>query len=282
MAAWDDLTVTISLFDTTGDRNRYDPLPKIGGKGLFTAELEAALHEHRIDLAVHSLKDLPVEDSPGLTILAIPERAAAADVLICRHTDQLSTLPAGATVGTSSLRRAAQILACRPDVHIKDIRGNVNTRLNKVDDPDQGYDATILALAGLERLGYQDLPQVHPIPSELMLPAPGQGALAIQGRAEDSETSRYLAVLDHQPTRAAVEAERAFLAGLGGGCSLPVGALAAVKAQRLHLQALVADPGGRQLIRVSDTGLPDSAAELGQQLAAQALRQGAATLLAKG
>jgi len=171
-SAWDELTVNIVLIDTSGDKNRHDPLPKIGGKGLFTAELEEALREGRIDLAVHSLKDLPVEDSPGLTVVAIPERAASADVLICHQANQVDALPQGAIIGTSSLRRAAQILARRPDIRIKDIRGNVDTRLAKVDDPALGYDATILAQAGLDRLGYTDLSQAHPLPPDIMLPAP--------------------------------------------------------------------------------------------------------------
>jgi hydroxymethylbilane synthase len=265
--------------DTQGDLNRHDPLPAIGGKGLFTAELEAALRQGRIDLAVHSLKDLPVEDSPGLTIAAVPERADTQDMLISRQAVRLEDLPAGAIVGTSSLRRAAQILALRSDLQIKDIRGNVDTRLRKLDDPSYGYDAILLAQAGLQRLGHRHLEYAYPIPHTLMLPAPGQGALAVQARADDLDTRRYLQALEHPPTRAAVTAERAFLAGLGGGCSLPVAALGQVTGKQLVLQALVASPDGRCLVRVSGGAPADSAQALGRQLAAEALAQGGKELL---
>jgi hydroxymethylbilane synthase len=279
LAAWHNLSVEIVFMDTQGDLNRHDPLPAIGGKGLFTAELEAALREGRIDLAVHSLKDLPVEDSPGLTVAAVPERADTQDMLISRRATRLEELPPNAVVGTSSLRRAAQILALRPDLQIKDIRGNVDTRLRKLDDPAFGYDAILLARAGLHRLGHAALSHAHPIPHTAVLPAPGQGALGIQARAADIDTRRYLQALEHSPTRAAVTAERAFLAGLGGGCSLPVAALGAVEANRLALQALVATPDGRRVIHVSGSAPSESAQTLGRQLAAEALAQGAKELL---
>jgi hydroxymethylbilane synthase len=281
LAAWAGLEVAIHFVDTQGDLNRRDPLPAIGGKGLFTQELEEALRRGDIDLAVHSLKDLPIEDSPGLAVIAIPERAATNDLLLSRRAACLEELPAGAVVGTSSLRRAAQILAVRPDIRIKDIRGNVDTRLRKLDDPAQGYDAIILAQAGLDRLGYQQLAYAYPIPVERMLPAPGQGALAVQGRVDDPALSAYLKLLDHAPTRAAVTAERAFLNGLGGGCALPVGALAMLVADQLELQALVASPGGEQVIRVKDCAPPEAAEALGRRLAEQALAQGAAALLSR-
>jgi len=280
LAAWDNLDVKIELFDTQGDLNRRDPLPAIGGKGLFTAELEAALRQGQIDLAVHSLKDLPVEDSPGLTVVAIPNRAAPADLLISRKGATVQALPQGAVVGTSSLRRAAQLLSLRPDLQIKDIRGNVDTRLRKLDDPDQGYDAILLAQAGLDRLGYTQLEHAHPLPFEVVLPAPGQGALGVQGRADDPDTNRYLQVLDHFDTRAAVTAERAFLDGLGGGCSLPVGALATVGNSHLELTALVARPDGQRTIKVNDDGPVSTARALGRKLAQMALAQGAEKLLA--
>jgi hydroxymethylbilane synthase len=231
-------------------------------------------------LAVHSLKDLPVEDSPGLTVVAIPERAAAGDMLISSKATAVEDLPRNAVVGTSSLRRAAQILAIRPDVRIKDIRGNIDTRLRKVTEAGLGYEATLLAQAGLERLGYTALPYAHPIPYRVMLPAPGQGALAVQGRAADTEINIYLLALDHAPTRAAVTAERAFLAGLGGGCSLPVGALAQVTEEYLTLEALVAAPDGQRLIRVNGQSSSTLAEELGQNLAHEALQKGAKQLLA--
>jgi hydroxymethylbilane synthase len=200
-------------------------------------------------------------------------------MLVSHRAARLEALPAGAVVGTSSLRRAAQVLALRPDLQIKDIRGNVDTRLRKLDDPAQGYDAILLAQAGLERGGYLPLAYAHPIPPEVVLPAPGQGALAIQGRAADPETSRILAVLEHGATRAAVTAERAFLAGLGGGCSLPVGALATVTGSHLHLQAVVASPHDQRLVRVSGSDSMEAAWRLGERLAAEALAQGAAALL---
>ncbi len=281
LIAWTNFDVNIELIDTQGDLNRRDPLPEIGGKGLFTAELEEALRQRRIDLAVHSLKDLPVEDSPGLTVVAIPERAATPDILVSRRATHVEELPEGAVVGTSSLRRAAQILALRPDLQIKDIRGNVDTRLRKLDDPDLGYDAILLAQAGLNRLGYTDLDHVHPIPFDVVLPAPGQGALGIQGRVDDPESTPYLQVLDHAPTRAAVTAERAFLEGLGGGCSLPVGALATIDNDQLKLRALVGNASGRQVIKVSSNGTVEAAETLGHQLAAEALAQGAKELLAE-
>lgn len=279
LAAWGELTVEIVFMDTQGDLNRHDPLPAIGGKGLFTAELEAALREGRIDLAVHSLKDLPVEDSPGLTVAAVPKRAGTQDMLISRQAARLEDLPEYAVVGTSSLRRAAQILALRPDLIIKDIRGNVDTRLRKLDDPGYGYAAILLAQAGLHRLGHSTLEHAYPIPHAVMLPAPGQGALAVQARADDPDTRRYLQALEHSPTRAAVTAERTFLAGLGGGCALPVAALGTVTEGQLELHTLVARPDGRRVIRVSGGAPLESADELGRQLAAEALAQGAKELL---
>ncbi|GAB4452044.1 MAG: hydroxymethylbilane synthase [Anaerolineae bacterium] len=279
LAAWAELTVEIVFMDTQGDLNRHDPLPAIGGKGLFTAELEAALREGRIDLAVHSLKDLPVEDSPGLTVAAVPKRAGTQDMLISRQAARLEDLPEHAVVGTSSLRRAAQILALRPDLVIQDIRGNVDTRLRKLDDPGYGYTAILLAQAGLHRLGHTTLEHAYPLPHTVMLPAPGQGALAVQSRADDSNTRRYLQALEHSPTRAAVTAERTFLAGLGGGCALPVAALGTVTEGQVELQALVAQPDGRRVIRVSGSAPVESAQDLGRQLAAEALAQGAKELL---
>jgi len=276
--AWPNVEVDIELIDTQGDLNRTTPLPEIGGKGLFTSELEKALREQRIDLAVHSLKDLPIEDSPQLTIIAIPFRAPVNDVLVCRQANRVEDLPSGAVVGTSSLRRASQIQAIRPDIKIKDIRGNVETRLKKLDDPAQGYTAIVLAQAGLNRLNYQ-LDYAHTIPFGTMLPAPGQGALGIQGRLADAEVSRFLQPLDHRPTRSAVMAERSFLAGLGGGCSIPVASLGQIDGRDLTLMGLVAQPDGQQVIHVKATGSIDEPLQLGQRLAQDALAQGAEALL---
>jgi hydroxymethylbilane synthase len=276
---WDDLTVEIELIDTEGDLNRRDPLPAIGGKGLFTAELEAAMRSRRIDLAVHSLKDLPVEDSAELTVVAVPKRAPTEDVLVSRKAARLEDLPRGGVVGTSSLRRAAQILAVRPDLQIKDIRGNLETRLRKLDDPEFNYDAILLAQAGLSRLNRTDLEHIHPLPRSVVLPAPGQGALGVQGRAVDPETNRYLQPLEHGPTRAEVTAERSFLAGLGGGCAIPVGALGVVSGDQLGLEGVVASSDGRQVVRVAGSAPISEAERLGRQLAAEALARGAAQLL---
>lgn len=277
--AWPKLDITIELIDTKGDLNRRDPLPKIGGKGLFTAELEDALRQGRIDLAVHSLKDLPVEESRGLTVLAVPERAPTQDLLLSHRAARLEDLPPSAVVGTSSLRRAAQVLALRPDLQIKDIRGNVDTRLRKLDDPAQGYDAILLAQAGLLRLNRTDLAYAYPIPHSTMLPAPGQGALGVQGRRDDPETGRYLQALEHRPSRAAVTAERAFLAGLGGGCSVPVAALGIVTPTQIALESLVASPTGQRVVRVVGSAPLEEAERLGRRLAAEALARGAWELL---
>jgi len=277
-AAFPQAEIAVTIFSTRGDRELDKPLPQIGGKGLFTAELEAALRERRIDLAVHSLKDLPTEDAPGLTIGAILPRESPADVLISRSGYTLDTLPAGATVGTSSLRRAAQLLTRRPDLRILPLRGNVDTRLKKALDPAGPYDAIILAAAGLNRMGLS----AHggqQIPFSVMLPAPGQGAVAVQCRAGDETTLRCLSRLDHLPTRQAVLAERAFLAGLGGGCSVPVGALGAVNGQTLTLHGVVVGVQGKPVVRLREEGSPDEAESIGFRLAQKALAQGAAELL---
>ncbi|MDM8520071.1 hydroxymethylbilane synthase [Anaerolineales bacterium HSG6] len=278
LAHWPDLTVEIDLIDTQGDLNRTDPLPEIGGKGLFTLELEEALRAKRIDLAVHSLKDLPVEDSPDLAVVAIPVRAAAQDMLVSHQAQTITELPPNAVVGTSSRRRAAQVLALRPDVTIKDIRGNVDTRLRKLDDPNQGYDAILLAQAGLDRLGY-DLAHAHALTPEQMLPAPGQGALGIQGRADDPQVNAYLQALDDSATRNRVVAERAFLNSLGGGCSLPVGAWATLSDHRITLQGIVASADGKTVIKIEDNAPLAEAEQLGRSVAQRAIDQGAKALL---
>ena len=215
-----DIQTETITFTTRGDQVLDVPLPKVGGKGLFTAELEDALRRGEIDLAVHSLKDLPTDDPTGLTVGAIPARVSAQDVLVSRGRHSIATLPHRAVVGSSSHRRAGQLLHLRPDLHVIDIRGNVDTRVRKALDPNGPYDAIVLAQAGLARLGHKAvISEVLPI--EVMLPAPGQGALAVQCR-DDAESLELLVSLDHLPTHCAVAAERAFLAGLGGGCSVPV------------------------------------------------------------
>jgi hydroxymethylbilane synthase len=264
------------VITTKGDQVIDQPLPEIGGKGLFTYELEQALRDGKVDAAVHSLKDLPTGDAPGLMIAAITQRADVRDVWICPAGHTLEDLPAGAVVGTSSTRRAAQLRAHRPDLVIKPIRGNIDTRLRKVLQGE--YDAIILAAAGISRLGKDDHVTQY-LPFEIMLPAPGQGALAVQCRAGDEESIGILRLLDHDPTRKAAAAERAFLTALGGGCSLPVGALAAVDGDSITLQSIVAAHNGSQLIKLSANGSNPEA--LGTSLAQEALTRGADQLLAQ-
>lgn len=276
-AAWPGLACDVREFVTQGDKSLDRPLPEIGGKGLFTAELEEALRRGEIDVAVHSLKDLPVEEAPGLAIGAIPARANVQDALVAPAGQTLATLPAGAVVGTSSIRRQAQILAARSDLEVRSIRGNVETRLRKA-MAGQEYAATVLAAAGLERLALTA--QVTEwLPLNVMLPAPGQGALAIQCRAGDRAVLELLAAVEHAMVRAAVSAERAFLAALGGGCAAPIAAHAwADPAGVLLMTALVARPDGRQVVQVRGSGADPQ--QLAAELAAEARRQGAAEILA--
>ncbi|HEU0291742.1 MAG TPA: hydroxymethylbilane synthase [Anaerolineales bacterium] len=262
------------VMTTTGDHVLDRPLPQIGGKGLFTSELEEALLSGKVDAAVHSLKDLPVEDTPGILVAAIPEREAAYDVLVSADGYTLSNLPAGARVGTCSARRTAQLLARRPDLTILPLRGNVDTRLRKVMNGE--YDAIVLAQAGLRRLGLQSyISEVFPL--EVMLPAPGQGALAVQCRADDTETIEVLAAIHDPLTAAAVGAERAFLSGLGGGCSLPVAAFAEKNNGTIILTGAVVSADGTQAIRLS--AVDQEPHRLGERLAQLVLERGAAELL---
>jgi hydroxymethylbilane synthase len=262
------------VITTKGDRILDRPLPEIGGKGLFTQELEAALLSGKVHAAVHSLKDLPVEDPPGLVIAAIPRRGEVRDVLISAQGYHLETLPKNARVGTSSLRRGAQLLALRPDLKVEPLRGNVDTRLRKALNGE--YDAIILAGAGLVRLGLQEH-ITQWLELDIMLPAPGQGALAVQSRAADEGTLQYLGALEDAPTRLAVTAERAFLTGLGGGCSLPVGAYAHLQEETIIMRGIAASADGKHAVHVhGQDGDPQA---LGQKLAQQALAQGAASFL---
>lgn len=278
--AWPGLRCEAVILTTRGDQVLDRPLPLVGGKGLFTAELEAALHAGEIHLAVHSLKDLPTERIDGLIIAAILPREDPRDVLISREGRALDSLPQGATVGTSSPRRAAQLLAYRPDLRVLDLRGNVDTRIRKALDPAGLYDAVVLARAGLERLGLERH-ITQPLPLDLMLPAPGQGALAVQIRADDAATYAIVKVLDDPPTRAAVTAERAFLVGMGGGCAVPIAAYAEVdrEAQTLMLRGRVLSRDGRRVITVEIHGTMREAEQVGMAAAKEALRQGAGELL---
>ena len=271
---WPDLICSESIITTKGDRVLNKSLPEIGGKGLFTYELEQALLSESVDAAVHSLKDLPTDDSPGLTVGVIPQRADTRDVWICPQGFKIDDLPPGSIVGTSSTRRAAQLCAYRPDLKIKPIRGNVDTRIRKASEGQ--YDAIILAAAGVNRLDLDEHITQY-LPYIVMLPAPGQGALGIQCRKGDAETRQRLKAIEHIPTRLAVTAERAFLAALGGGCSLPVGALATLKDKTIQLQGVVAAPDGSEVLRVKNSGT--EAQTLGEDLAQKALNQGASELL---
>jgi len=273
-----DMEFSLKRITTKGDRLAGKPLPEIGGKGLFTAELEEHLREGEIDLAVHSLKDLPVELPADLTVCAIPARANPADVLVSRHGLGLDSLPAHASLGTSSKRRSAQLLSYRPDLNILPLRGNVDTRLRKAQS--EPFDGVVLARAGLARLG-RDEAITQVLPFDVMLPAPGQGALAVESRADDTMMCTLLQPLHHAETAACVTAERAFLAGLGGGCQVPVAAYAEMRGRTLFLRGLVASDDGRQVIRVEGDGAMHEAEALGLRLAAQAHDRGAADLLAE-
>lgn len=263
---------------TAGDRDRQTPLPEIGGKGVFTEALERSLLTGDIDVAVHSLKDLPIADRPELTLGAVCLRADARDVLVARDEWTLDTLPAGARVGTSSTRRAAQLLAARPDLNLIPVRGNVDTRVRKAKEG--ACDATILAAAGVERLGLTEAVSEY-LSFEQMLPAPGQGALAVQCRVDDSATLALLQSLDDPAVRTAVGAERAFLAGLGGGCAAPVAAYArrAGDERSLHMRGLVGAPDGTRIIRVEGTAPEADWLALGGRLAEEALAAGAQEFL---
>ena len=269
---------TIQVISTQGDEILDRALPLIGGKGLFTEALEVALRSGEIDCAVHSLKDLPTDDAHGLTVGAIPVRADVRDALVSRDGQTLEQLPHGATIGTSSRRRAAQVLHQRPDLHIIDIRGNVQTRLNKVYDPDTPYDATLLAKAGLDRLGLsQHITQILDL--DMMLPAPAQGALGIQCRAEATSQGLF-APLTHDATRITAETEREFLHALGGGCSVPVAAYALVDGDQVQLRGRVIAVDGSKRIDVQGSATLAQADEMARDLAQQALAQGADVILA--
>lgn len=275
-AAYSDLTAKIKVISTKGDEIIDKPLPEIGGKGLFTQALENALRAGEIDLAVHSLKDLPTQNPPEIIIGAIPERADARDVLVSRNGETLDQLQEGATVGTSSRRRAAQLLAYRDDLTVIDIRGNVPTRIEKAKDPDGPYDATVLAKAGVDRLELGD--EISQILSmDVMLPAPGQGALGIQCRDDDASRSLLAPIVDTETLRC-VTAERAFLRRLEAGCSAPVAAYATIDAQgQVEMIGRVALPNGQLVIERRGRG--EDADELGDQMAKQALAEGADDIL---
>ena len=284
-----DLAIEKRLMTTKGDKILNAPLAKIGGKGLFTKELETAMLAGEIDIAVHSLKDMPVVVPEGLVITAVTERADAGDALVSQRYGSFAALPEGAKVGTSSLRRRAQLLHARPDLQIVDLRGNVNTRLRKLEE--ENFDGIILACAGLKRLGFGErIRQV--LPRSLCLPAVGQGALAIESRIDDRETRELLSFLDDGITRACTAAERGFLATVEGGCQVPVGVYAQPvdnadiledahtgKAEAIRVEAVIASLDGRKLFRDSVEGAADEAEFLGISLANKLLDMGGREIL---
>lgn len=268
---YSDLDVVLKHITTTGDKILDVPLAKIGGKGLFTKELEAEMLEGTIDLAVHSLKDMPTELPEGLTLAAITKRVDPGDALISPVYKTLDNLPQGAKVGTSSLRRKAQLLSARPDLQICELRGNVDTRLKKLDTGD--LDAIVLAAAGLKRLGWQaHITEI--LAKEICLPAVGQGALAIEARQHDAEVLEQLEFLNDRATRYAVTAERAFLKTVEGGCQVPVGVFGRLDETKLTVEAIIATIDGQTVIKDSITGDKEAAALLGKQLANRMLDAG--------
>jgi hydroxymethylbilane synthase len=266
--------VELEIIKTTGDKITDVALAKVGTKGMFTKEIEEALAEGRIDLAVHSLKDLPTELSRGFEIAAVTTRENPRDVFCSHKYESIEDLPRAARVGTSSLRRQAQLKAVRPDLDIHPLRGNVDTRLRKLEAGE--YDAIILAAAGLNRLGKTQLVK-QVIPAEVMCPAAGQGALGIEIRAGDSITRQHLAFLDDSAARATTTCERALLNKLGGGCQVPIGAFAQVRDGRLHLEAIVADPDGSKILRESRDG--SDPVQLGESVGEILLQRGGDAIL---
>lgn len=272
-----DCQVTLKKIVTKGDRILDVPLAQIGGKGLFTKEIETDLLDGSIDLAVHSLKDMPTVLPEGLCLTAITSRANVGDAFVSNKYDSFAQLPEGAVLGTSSLRRKAQLLAVRPDLKIVDLRGNVDTRLRKLDEG--RMDAIILAAAGLERLGHADrIKEI--IPTSVCLPAVGQGALAIECRSNDEEVRSMLAFLNDDAVKQATDAERAFLGLIEGGCQVPIGVHADVTGTEIKIEAVIASLDGSAILRNTISGPSEQAAELGRQLGRQMLDDGGRQILA--
>ncbi len=308
------LTIETQVIRTQGDKNQTAPFAQIGGKGIFTKEIEQALLDKTVDLAVHSMKDLPTELPEGLVIAAVPQREDAHDVLVTRSGDSVSwrvgeqpqptnppthqptnspltLLKQGAVVGTSSLRRRAQLLRARPDLNVVELRGNVDTRLRKLES--QGLDAIVLATAGLKRLGklgnweigklshIDSFPNflISQFPFDVCLPDPGQGALAIECRSDDDETLSLLQSLNHPETFTATQAERAFVCAVEGSCRVPIGAFAEVRDGQLHLRAMIASPDGKECVQDEVTGSAADAESLGRELGERLLRNGGKQIL---
>jgi len=276
-AAHPELSIEEKVIVTEGDRLPSGPLWSAGGKGVWVKEIEAALLAGEIDLAVHSMKDVPGELASGLSLVGVPERADARDALVSRSGQGLDALPSAARIGTTSLRRACQLKLWRPDLKVEVLRGNLDTRLRKVSEG--VVDAAILACAGLDRLGFANRISER-LPVERMLPAAGQGALALECRGADERAAALCAALAHGATTAAVTAERAFLTGLGAGCRTPVAGYACLDGGVLVLRGLVGRPDGSEVISDRVSGKAEAAARLGAELADAMLHKGAAAILA--
>lgn len=279
------LTVELLPIQSQGDKILDTPLSKIGGKGLFVKELEASLLDGSADFAVHSMKDVPMQLPEGLILGPILERHAPTDALVSNQYKNLDEIPTGKVIGTSSLRRSCQLLATRPDLKINWLRGNIQTRMAKLDAGE--YDAILLATSGLKRMGYNDRVQ-QDIPAEVLLPACGQGALGLELRANDPVTAELLAPLNHAPSAACVLAERAMNTRLQGGCQVPIGGYAVIEAaentaegEQLWLRALVGEPEGELILRAEARGPVSQAEQLGIQVAEDLISQGAGKILTK-
>lgn len=271
-----DIHVAFKVVKTSGDKILDVPLAKVGGKGLFVKEIEEAILAGEADLAVHSMKDVPAELVSGLTLGVMPERDDSSDCLLSMLYPDLSSLPTGAVVGTSSLRRQAQLLAQRPDLTVKTLRGNLDTRVNKLRQKE--YEAIVVASVGLKRLGLQAPYSYRLFPPEFF-PALGQGALGIEYPEDNTQLSDLLSALDHAPTRVTVTAERSFLHELEGGCQVPIGGKARVDGQQVTLQGLVADLRGERVILETDTADCSQAESLGRSLARRVLDRGGREIL---
>jgi hydroxymethylbilane synthase len=271
-----DCEVRLQKIVTKGDKILDVPLSKIGGKGLFTKEIETALLDGEVDLAVHSLKDMPTKLPDGLCLTAITERAVVGDAFVSNKYKSFADMPAGAVLGTSSLRRKAQLLAKRPDLDIRDLRGNVDTRLHKLDEGQ--YDAIILAAAGLTRLGYADRIR-ETLPCDFCIPAVGQGALAIECRTDNKEVRTMLEFLNHPVTKSCTDAERAFLGLVEGGCQVPIGVHAEAEGTQMHVTAIIASLDGSTLLRDEIDGDVNDAVALGQTLGRRMLENGGKAIL---
>jgi hydroxymethylbilane synthase len=266
----------VVIIKTSGDKMQQAPLTQIGGKGIFIKELEEALLEETVDLAVHSVKDIPTDTPSRLFFPAVCRRDDVRDCLVSNHGTTLANLKQGARVGTSSLRRQAQLRHYRPDLDIRELRGNVDTRLRKVDSGE--YDAIVLSKAGLDRLGWS-AKITEPLSTEISLPAVGQGAIAIESRVKDQEAAQMLEKLNDEETRTVIIAERALLAALQGGCQVPLGAWARMERAELLMEAVVCSVDGTQYVRQKATASPTEAAELGQRMAQLLIEGGARAIL---